>query len=58
MKTQIQHNNHTVHIKTDEDGVFIATVPSLKSCYTQAKSMEELLPRIEEVMGLCLAESK
>ncbi|HWP93553.1 MAG TPA: type II toxin-antitoxin system HicB family antitoxin [Thermodesulfobacteriota bacterium] len=47
----------TVLIEQDEDGYFVATVPSLKSCYTQAKTLEELYPRIEEVVELCLEEN-
>ena len=43
----------TVLIKQDEDGFFVATVPALKSCYTQAKTLEELYPRIREVIALC-----
>ena len=29
-------------------------MPALKSCYTQAKNLEELYPRIKEVIELCL----
>jgi predicted RNase H-like HicB family nuclease len=43
----------TVLIERDEDGWLVATVPSLKSCYTQARGMEELLPRVKEVIELC-----
>ncbi len=45
-----------VIIEKDEDGKYIATVPSLKSCYTQAKTLEALLPRIKEVIELCVEE--
>jgi predicted RNase H-like HicB family nuclease len=48
--------NFSVLIEKDEDGYYIATVPALKSCYTQAKTLEELYPRIKEVIGLCLEE--
>jgi predicted RNase H-like HicB family nuclease len=48
----------TVLIEQDEDGYFVATVPSLKSCYTQAKTLEELYPRIKEVIQLCLEEEE
>ena len=41
-------------IEQDEDGMYIATVPALKSCYTQAKSIDELYIRIKEVIELCL----
>ena len=46
----------TVLIEKDEDGYYVATVPALKSCYTQARTLEELYPRIKEVIGLCLEE--
>jgi len=46
----------SVLIEKDEDGYYVATVPALKSCYTQAKTLEELYPRIKEVVVLCLGE--
>jgi len=48
----------SVLIERDEDGYLAATVPALKSCYTQAKTMEELMPRIKEVVELCLQEEE
>lgn len=48
----------TVVIEQDEDGYYVATVPSLPSCYTQARTLEELAPRIREVIALCLEERK
>jgi predicted RNase H-like HicB family nuclease len=48
----------TVLIEKDEDGFYVATVPALKSCYTQAKTMEELMPRVREVIELCLEEEE
>lgn len=50
--------NFTVIIEKDEDGIFIGTVPSLKACYTQAKTLEELYIRIKEVIELCLEEQE
>ena len=47
-------HNFTVLIEQGEDGAYIATVPSLKSCYTQADTIPELLDKIREVIGLCL----
>ncbi|MBI5416649.1 type II toxin-antitoxin system HicB family antitoxin [Candidatus Poribacteria bacterium] len=47
-----------VLIEQDEDGYYVATVPSLKSCYTQAKTLEALYPRIKEVIELCLKEEE
>ena len=46
----------SVLIEKDENGYYIAAVPALKSCYTQAKMLEELYPRIDEVAKLCLEE--
>ena len=48
------HLRLTVLIEKDEDGYYIASVPALKSCYTQAKTLEELYPRIREVIDLCM----
>ena len=48
----------TVLIEKDEDGFYVATVPTLKSCYTQAKTMQELMPRVREVIELCLEEEE
>lgn len=44
----------TVVIEKDEDGYFIGTVPQLKGCHTQAKSLDELMERIKEATQLCL----
>ena len=48
----------TVLIEQGEDGAYIATVPSLKSCYTQADSIAELLEKVHEVIELCLEENE
>lgn len=44
----------TVIIELDEDGYFVGTVPELKGCHTQAKSLDELIERIKEASSLCL----
>lgn len=49
-------HNLSVLIEKDEDGYYVATVPALKSCYTQAKTLGKLYPRIKEVIKLCLEE--
>jgi predicted RNase H-like HicB family nuclease len=48
----------TVVVERDEDGYYVASVPALHSCYTQARSLEELTPPIREVIALCLTEEK
>ena len=46
--------NFTILIERDEDGVYIASAPALQGCHTQAKSVEEIYPRIKEAIELCL----
>ena len=48
----------TVLIEQDEDGFYVATVPALRSCYTQAKTLPTLRKRIAEVIRLCLEHDK
>lgn len=49
----------TVIIERDEDGYFVGTVPELKGCHTQARSLDELIERMKEAALLCLeAEGK
>lgn len=43
-----------VIIEQDEDGYFVASVPSLPGCYTQAKTLAQLKERIQEAILLCL----
>lgn len=50
----MKKHNFTVLIEKDEDGMLIASVPALKGCHSQAKTMDELLARIKEVIELCL----
>lgn len=43
-----------VVIERDTDGYYVASVPSLRGCHTQAKSLDELMERIQEGIALCL----
>ena len=43
-----------VVIERDEDGYFVASVPALRGCHTQAKSLDVLMRRIREAIELCL----
>ena len=47
-----------VIIEKDDDGYFVATVPSLKGCHTQAKSLDTLMKRTKEAIELCLEVEK
>lgn len=48
----------TVLIEQDEDGIYIAKVPEIQGCYTQGKSLEEVLRRIKEAIEVCLEGDK
>lgn len=43
-----------VVVERDEDGYYIASVPQLPGCHTQARSLDEVTERIREAIELCL----
>jgi predicted RNase H-like HicB family nuclease len=43
-----------VVIEKDEDGYFVASVPELRGCHTQAKFLDVLMKRVKEAIELCL----
>ena len=45
-------------IEKDEDGYYVASVPMLPGCHTQAKSMDDLLERIKEAIEAYLEAEK
>ncbi|NPV27052.1 MAG: type II toxin-antitoxin system HicB family antitoxin [Firmicutes bacterium] len=45
-----------VIIEQDEDGKYIASVPSLPGCHTQADNLAELEKRVHEAIMLYLVE--
>lgn len=47
---------YNVIIEKDAEGYFVASVPSLRGCHTQAKSLDELMTRITEAIELCLED--
>lgn len=44
-------------IERDEDGFYVARVPALPGCHTQAKTLEELRVRLKEAISLCLEQA-
>jgi predicted RNase H-like HicB family nuclease len=44
---------YTVLIEQDDEGYFVAEVPALRGCHTQARSMDDLMDRVREVIQLC-----
>jgi len=43
-----------VVIECDSEGYYVASVPVLPGCHTQAKSLDKLIKRIQEAIDLCL----
>jgi predicted RNase H-like HicB family nuclease len=47
-----------VVIERDSEGYYVASVPELHGCHTQAKSLDTLMKRIREAIELCLEVEK
>jgi predicted RNase H-like HicB family nuclease len=45
-----------VIIERNADGHHVVTVPALRSCHTQASSLDELIVTAREAIELCLEE--
>jgi len=45
-----------VVIERDAEGYYVASVPALPGCHSQARSMDELMDRIKEAILLCLED--
>lgn len=43
-----------VVVERDSEGFFVASVPALAGCHTQARSLDDLMERIKEAIELCL----
>ncbi len=52
MKTK--HLDFTVLIERDEEGMYIAKVPDIHGCYTQGKTIAQVLDRIKEAIDVCI----
>ena len=48
----------SVIIEKDESGYLVGSVPALRNCHTQAKTLPVLYKRLNEVVGLCLEVEK
>jgi predicted RNase H-like HicB family nuclease len=47
----------TVIVERDEDGFYVASVPALAGCHTQARSLDELVERVQEAIAVCLEDA-
>ena len=43
-----------VVVERDSEGFFVATVPALPGCHTQARSLDQLMERVQEAIELVL----
>lgn len=46
----------SVIIERDSEGYYLGGVPELRGCHTQAKSLDTLMKRIREAVGVCLED--
>ncbi len=53
---QLMEIAFNVIVERDEEGLYVATVPELRGCHTQARSLDTLMERIREAIDLCLEE--
>jgi predicted RNase H-like HicB family nuclease len=51
----IAHEFYVI-IEQDEDGYYVGEVPQLRACYSQGKTLDELMVNIREVIELCLEQ--
>jgi predicted RNase H-like HicB family nuclease len=47
----------TVIVERDEAGYYVASVPALAGCRTQARSLDELVARVQEAIAVCLEDT-
>jgi predicted RNase H-like HicB family nuclease len=47
-----------VVIERDEDGRYIGEVPQLRACYSQGRTIDELIANMREIIDLCLEETE
>ena len=53
-KRQRRQQHFTVVIERDEDGLYVASIPSLEACHMQGKTPDEVLTRMREAVELWL----
>ena len=49
---------YRIIIEQDEDGIYVAKVSEIEGCYTQGKTLQEVLERIKEAIEVCLKADK
>ena len=49
---------YAVILERDEDGYFVASAPALSGCFTQGKTLEEVMANIKEAIELYIEDLK
>jgi len=57
-EAEMKKREYRVIIEQDPDGYYVATVPELAGCHTQAKLLDALMKRVREAIELCLEVEK
>ncbi len=54
----MDHKQREIYIviERDEDGFFVGEAPQLRACYSQGRTIDELLANMREVIELCLED--
>ncbi|HEY3916095.1 MAG TPA: type II toxin-antitoxin system HicB family antitoxin [Verrucomicrobiae bacterium] len=50
----MKKHEFSVIVERDKDGYYVASVPELRGCHTQARSLDKLIERVKEAIELCL----
>jgi predicted RNase H-like HicB family nuclease len=51
---RLQRHHRKAVLVGDSEGFYVASVPVLRGCHTQARSLDDLMQRIREAIELCL----
>jgi predicted RNase H-like HicB family nuclease len=52
--TASRPREYDVVVERDGEGFYVASVPALPGCHTQARSLDDLMERVKEAIELCL----
>jgi predicted RNase H-like HicB family nuclease len=55
---QFSINLGPVIVERDEDGYYVASVPALAGCHTQARSLDNLMQRIQEAIAASIEDEE
>jgi predicted RNase H-like HicB family nuclease len=51
---EAMHRDFDVVIERDTEGLYVASVPALRGCHTQAGTLDVLMERVREAIELCV----